>query len=107
MPKIEDFDNHDASQDKFASFKFGDDSMWSLQAKTSGVSGGDPRYTVMGSNISLNLADMDIYRPKSNSVALGVAVDSKSFPYKFMGIQYNANTATGNLDFYFEQKKDQ
>lgn len=106
MPKIPEFDNHNAATSFFHGEKFGDDSMWSLQAKTSAVVGGAPTYSVMGSNISANVADMEPYRTTSENVPLNTPVDSESFPYEFIGIDYVSNGATGNFDFYLKKKLD-
>lgn len=106
MPKIDAFDNHNAADDLFFSEKFGDDSMWSLDPKSDGVSGGTPSYTVLASNISKDEADMKPYRPTSIDVPLAEPVDSESFRFEFFGIKYLANGATGTLDFYIKKKLD-
>lgn len=107
MPKIPEFDDHDADTDLFFSKEFGDDTMWSIHPDISAVTPGDGAYTILASDISGAEADMIEYRPLSfKDVLLSDGVDSESFRYRFFGIKYTAGTATGTLNMYLHQKKD-
>lgn len=103
---LKNFENHDAAVNKFVAIDFTDDSQWSIQVDASAVVGGTPNYTILGSNISMLEADMKPYRSASSNVPLTEGVDSESFRYRFFGLKYLANGATGVVKIYFERKLD-
>jgi hypothetical protein len=62
-----------------------------------------PNYTVMGSNISGNAADMVPVKDEfgvSGPLAVGVPWVKNSFPFKYIGIQYTANGNIGAGTFF-------
>jgi hypothetical protein len=64
-------------------------------------------YEVMGSNISLNQADMvDVIGEGNVSGPIGVSTPflCHDFKYKYLGIAYTTGGGTGTLSFYIEQK---
>tara|TARA_R110002051_G_scaffold256135_1_gene315263 strand:- start:1295 stop:1624 length:330 start_codon:yes stop_codon:yes gene_type:complete len=108
MPKMDEFRDHNAATDKFVSFRFGDDTMWSLQFMLdSGGSEGTAKYTIMCSNVSADISDMrNLNDSKSTDVTIDHPIFSKSFPFTYIGIQYTAGTATGVLNVWKTQKLD-
>ena len=106
MPKIEGFLDHDATQDKFVSFEFGADSMFSIHPDISSVTPGDGVYTILAGDIDTAEANMIPYTPSSANIPLDEPCDSESFRFRYFGIKYVAGTATGTLNIYLEQKLD-
>jgi hypothetical protein len=100
--------------DKFASEEFSpstSDSMSvSIQVDTTLMTDAtSPNITVMGSNISGNVADMVAVKDESGnsgSSALNSPFIRNNFPYKYIGIQYtaNGNAGAGTLSVYIEKK---
>ena len=107
MPKIPEFNNHDASLDLFFVKEFGDDSMWSLNPDVTSAVTGTGKYTILASNFSQVEGEMVEYRSLSTDVPIGYSIDSESFRFRYFAIKYTAGTATGVLNIYFEQTKDQ
>ncbi len=106
MPKIVEFLDHDATQDKFVSFEFGSDSMWSIHPDISSVTPGTGKYTILAGNIDTLEVNMVPYRTLSEDLSLSDPIDSESFRFRYFGIKYTAGTATGTLNIYLEQKID-
>lgn len=93
-----------AANDAFGSFENHHSSPWSIQADVNNVvAGGTPQYTVMVSNVSLLEADMKPYRPETSNVALADIVADAMLAFRYVGIKYTANGATGTLTFYINQ----
>ena len=94
--------------DVFASQEFSpnsSDSMSvSLQADTTLMTDKiNPQYTVMGSNISANVADMVNVKDESGAVGpfnISVPFVKNYFPFKYIGIQYTANGDIGAGTFF-------
>ncbi len=68
-----------------------------------------PSITVMGSNISGNVADMVPVKDEaliSGPLAMNAPFVRNSFPYKWIGIQYtaNGNVGAGTFSVYIEKK---
>ena len=102
--------------DKFAAQEFSpncSNSMpFSIQANNSGSVGGDQsgQFTVMGSNLSANVADMVNVKDESGAsgpmpVNGGIFVKN-FFPFKYIGIQYthNTNSGSGTISLVMEQR---
>lgn len=104
--KIQQFLDHDATANKFVSFAFGQDSMWSLDPVITGGAGGTAKYTIYASNHSLLEADMKPYRIASTDVPIAEQIDSESFRFLNIGIKYTAGDATGILNIFIEKKLD-
>lgn len=106
MPKIPEFDDHDASQDLFVAMEFGSDSMFSIHPDVSSVTVEDAKYTILASNIDKTEANMVPYRPDSNNIPISEPSDSESFRFRYFAIKYVAGSATGTLNIYLVRKQD-
>lgn len=102
--------------DKFAAQDFSpncSNSMpFSIQADNSASVGGDASgtFTVMGSNLSKNVADMVPVVAQNGSSGplpvVGGTFEKSYFPFKFIGIQYthNTNAGSGTISLVMEQR---
>lgn len=95
----------DATDDKFCSAEMQKSTPFSIQVKTASVSGGSPKYSVMGSNVSSDEADMVSLGPSSEDIPLADTYEGTYFPFKFIGIKYEAGgTSAGTYAIHFETK---
>ncbi len=94
----------DAAVDAYSAIEFGNSSIFSIQPDLSAVVNPEAAsYFKLGSNISDLVADMVPFK-NFNLVPLATIAEGQYFPFKYMAIQYKANTATGNITFYIERK---
>lgn len=104
-PKFPSFNNVSAAANIFDSEEFGDSQVLSLQVDdTNVVSPGGASWSIMGSNISTDEADM-IALAGGSSIGLAVAFEKQYFPYKYIGVKYVAGGASGSISIYINKKQ--
>jgi hypothetical protein len=88
-----------ASVDNFTKVTFPDGNGFSITVDSGAVVGGTPTYTLCVCNFNGDESDfIDIL--DATNIPLTDAIKSSSFEFAYLGIKYNSNSATGDVQIY-------